>query len=231
MGRHMTGFPGPTLIPIIREYSIVKQFCQRGKRATLLNAFSKKYFERIKRYPRLKSVSYYIQEAAGIPYMTLDDLAEGHAFFADYTHEFFHRLYPELKESFPKRDAFQCGCDFYHSSQNYDLAMHEFFITDKAGHEQSWSLAEWCITTIESFLAGFLSEFDAKNNLLLISSDHGNLEDLSSKKHTSNLVPVFAYGKFSDLAVQHIREITDIVPFIYKVSDMDVKLPTNDVIA
>ena len=225
MGRHITGFPGPTLIPLVHDYSIVKQFCDNGRSATLLNAFSKKYFERVARHPRLKSVSYHVQKAAGIPYMTLDDLKNGRAIFADYTHEMLHRLYPNLKEQFPKRDAYKCGQDLYRISQEYDLVIHEFFMTDKAGHAQSWELAHWCISTIETFLEGLLSNFDTENNLLLISSDHGNMEELDSKKHTANPVPVFAYGKFANLAEQRIRSITDIVPFIYEISGLEVALP------
>ena len=225
MGRHMTGFPGPSLIKYIQKYSIIKQFCEQGRRAALLNAYTEKYIKRMEAKPRLRSVSSHIQLASGQPYMDLDDLEEGRALYMDYTHEVMHRFYPELKERFPVQKAQERGKDLAQMAKGYDLVIHEFFLSDKAGHEQSWEQAQWCIERIEDFLSGLLPCLDPNEDLLLISSDHGNMEDLSSKRHSSNPVPTFAYGKSAKEASQKIKSLVDIPRFIYEYVGMNIELP------
>ena len=225
MGCHMTAFPGPSLIKYIKEYSMIKQFCEHGRKAVLLNAYTQKYIDRMKAKPRLRSVSSHIQLASGQPYRTLDDLEAGKALYMDYTHEIMHRLYPELRERFPVQPARQRGKDTAQMAKDYDLVLHEFFLSDKAGHKQSWEQAQWCIEKIEDFLSGLIPDLNPEKDFLLISSDHGNLEDLSSKSHTLNPVPTFAYGKFAKEAKQKIKSLVDIVPFIYECAGMKVELP------
>lgn len=226
MGRHMTAFPGPTLVKYVKEYSIIKQFRDHGYRASLLNAYTQKYIERMQKKPRLRSVSSHMQLASGQPYMDLDDLEQGRALYMDYTHEIMHKLYPELKERFPAQKAYDRGRDLAQIAQSYELVIHEFFLTDKAGHDQSWEMAAWCIQRIEDFLDGLIANLDEDKDLLLISSDHGNMEDLSSKKHSSNPVPTFSYGKFAKQAASKIRSLTDIPRFIYEVMGMKVEFST-----
>ncbi len=226
MGRHMTGFPGPTLIDVIKEYSIIKQFCQNNYTASLLNAYSQMYIERMEKKPRLRSVSSHIQLASGQAYKTLGDLEQGSALYMDYTHEVMHEIYPELRDRFPVQKAYDRGCDFAEMAR-FDLNIHEFFLTDRVGHDQSWEKAKWCIHTIESFLDGLVKNLDPKRDLLLITSDHGNMEDLTTKMHTSNAVPTFVYGKYAKEAVQKIQKLTDIPRFIYDVMKINVAFPPD----
>ncbi len=227
MGRHMTGFPGPTLIRAIKEHSIIKRFCEAGYKASFLNAYTDAHFKRIKAKPRLESASSHVQRSSGQECLNLDALAAGKAFYMDYTHEFMHRFYPELRERFPLQDAGQRGADMAVLLREYDLLLHEFFLTDKAGHMQSWELAKWCIATIENFLDGLIKTMDLQRDFLLITSDHGNMEDLSTKKHTNNLVPTFVCGKWADKASQKIRSLTDIPLFLYEMMGIEAKLPID----
>ena len=203
LGFHMTGFPGPTLQKIIQQHSILKRFQEQGLKASFFNAYHNRSLQYLQKKPRMQSTSYRIQSAAGLRHYDLDDLEKGQALYMDYTHDALHRLYPPLAERFPKKSAFQSGVDFMAMTEGYHLSLHEFFLTDKAGHQKSWEMAEWCIRNIEDFLAGVISVFDPQNQLLLVSSDHGNLEDLTVKTHTLNQVPTFAYGKFSQQALQY----------------------------
>jgi phosphopentomutase len=43
-------------------------------------------------------------------------------------------------------------------------------------------------------LGGIIDSLDANETLLLITSDHGNIEDLTTKTHTRNPVPLILYG-------------------------------------
>lgn len=225
MGHHKTGFPGPTLIRVIQEFSIVKRVVEAGKKATLLNAYSDKYHERIRKHPRLTSASTHVQMASGQALKNLDDLENDQAMFMDVTHSVMHRFFPEQKDRFPVRDPVERGRDLVRMSRPYDLTLYEYFLTDKAGHAQDFELAQMCIETLEAFLTGIAQELDPKNELLLLTSDHGNLEDLSTKSHTHNKVPTFALGERSTEVPERIKALTDIAPFIYDCLNIDAPLP------
>jgi hypothetical protein len=216
MGHHKTGFPGPTLIKVIQEHSIVKVFSDHGQRATLLNAYGDKYIERIKTKPRFKSASTHVQLASGQPLLTFDDLADGRALFMDITHEIMHRFYPGRKDEFPLADPAQRGRDLAGIARNHELVLYEYFLTDKIGHEMNWDWAEKVIAHLEAFVEGLIEAMDPERELLLITSDHGNMEDLTTKTHTHNKVPTFAYGAGADLVPERIAALVDIPPLIYE---------------
>jgi len=221
MGRHMTGFPGPTLVRAIHEHSIIKTFIEKGKKATLLNAYTLPYFEKIIKNPRLASASTHVQLASGQAPKTMDDLESGKAIYMDINNEVLIQLHPEWTERFPVVPSFEKGKDLVLMARDYDLVIFEYFLTDKAGHEQSFPYAKHTIKTVENFISGILSEINPEEELLLISSDHGNLEDLSTKTHTNNPVMTFGYGARADEMESHIKELKDIPHFIYRINDME----------
>jgi phosphopentomutase len=49
------------------------------------------------------------------------------------------------------------------------------------------------IRTLDSFFSGILKTKTSSTNLL-ICSDHGNIEDLGVKSHTTNMVPLIVIG-------------------------------------
>ncbi|MGD8426914.1 MAG: hypothetical protein PVH63_04735, partial [Balneolaceae bacterium] len=56
----------------------------------------------------------------------------------------------------------------------------------------------------------------SSDTTIVLSSDHGNIEDLSTKTHTLNDVPLFCYGR----GARHFSEaksIMDVTPGILKV--------------
>ncbi len=210
MGHHKTGFPGPTLINVIRRHSIVKRIVEGGGRASLLNAYGQAYLDRIRKHPRLTSASTHVQLSSGQPLKSLEDLETGRALYMDITHEIMHRFFPEQAGRFPLRDPRERGREFAAMSRAYDLTLFEYFLTDKAGHEQSFDMARMCIEVLEAFLAGVVEELDTREELLLITSDHGNLEDLSTSMHTHNPVPTFAFGHRAEEAVGRIENLADV---------------------
>ncbi|MBL8020162.1 MAG: metalloenzyme [Leptospirales bacterium] len=226
MGRHMTGFPGPTLIKVIQEHSIIKRFHENGKKAALANAFSEMYIQRIKERPRLTGASTHVHLASGQPLKTLDDLAQGNAVYMDITHEMMHRFFPDIKDRFPVRDPFEVGCDTARLAANYDLLIYEFFLSDKAGHNQSFEEAQWVIENLEKFLDGVCKTLRPGDTMLL-TSDHGNLEDLSTKTHTNNAVPAMGFGRGVERMTDAISSIADFPAFIYELSGLEVKLPAS----
>jgi bisphosphoglycerate-independent phosphoglycerate mutase (AlkP superfamily) len=86
----------------------------------------------------------------------------------------------------------------------HDLVVFEFYATDIAGHAQDWEAAEKWLASLDELCASALSALDPASTLALVS-DHGNLEDMTHGRHTTNPVlalwigPEAPAGAFADL--------------------------------
>ena len=80
---------------------------------------------------------------------------------------------------------------------DHDLVLYEYYLTDKAGHNQKQEDAEQVLDPLDEFLNHIIHN-KRSSDLLVITSDHGNLEDLSTKTHTRNEVPLFVMGEGAD---------------------------------
>ena len=63
------------------------------------------------------------------------------------------------------------------------------------------------LTTLERFLKSVLNSIDLKNSLVILTSDHGNIEDLSVRSHTRNPAMTLLFGKGAESA-SHLKKIT-----------------------
>ncbi|MCC6275878.1 MAG: metalloenzyme [Leptospiraceae bacterium] len=226
--RHVSGFPTFTLKKIISKYSVLKILTERGLKAGFMNCYSPLYFEQIKKKPRHVSASTLIQMAAGVPFKGIDDLRNGSGIYMDITHEFLRVIaknYLEPTDALMElRDPYEMGERLYGNACGYDLAIFEYFLTDKVGHDMNWENAKIVINTLEAFFKGIWKNFDCSRDQIIITSDHGNLEDLTTNKHTSNPVPTILYGKHSTKLSKNIKSLCDIVPEIYSILGLDVQL-------
>jgi len=59
-----------------------------------------------------------------------------------------------------------------------------------------------------------LDQIDLNSTTMILTSDHGNIEDLSTKSHTLNLVPTIVWGAQNRNVAGRITALTDITPAI-----------------
>ena len=59
-----------------------------------------------------------------------------------------------------------------------------------------------------------LGRIDLNSTSVILTSDHGNIEDLSSRNHTLNEVPTIIWGANSDRIAGRIKSLADITPAI-----------------
>ena len=190
LGRHLYGFPTRTLQKMLRARSILKQVTGGGRRAVFLNAFRPLFFELGDAvWTRPMSATTWANRAAGLPFRTFEDLGAGAAIYQDITHDSLQDRHPEV----PGRTPEAAGGILARVSREFDFTLFEFFQTDKAGHARDRIKAVRELRKLERFLAATLAELDPETNLIL-TSDHGNVEDLTVKTHTHNPVPTLIFG-------------------------------------
>jgi 2,3-bisphosphoglycerate-independent phosphoglycerate mutase len=208
LGYHKQGFPNKALLEIIEEHSIFLQL----KRAqlepnTFANAYTRRFFDE---RPRWVSATTAAMQAARMRFRDLDDLREGKAVFQEFT----NRMLIERGERVPLRTADEAGHILATLAREHHFTLYEYFITDKAGHHQDMALARRVLQELARVLRTLLSELDLNSTTLIVTSDHGNIEDLSSRNHTLNPVPTLIWGKARERFARRIRSLADITPAI-----------------
>jgi bisphosphoglycerate-independent phosphoglycerate mutase (AlkP superfamily) len=74
--------------------------------------------------------------------------------------------------------------------------------------------AEKHLPELASFINAFLESVNLDETTVILTSDHGNLEDLSIRNHTLNDVPTVVWGRGNQEAAGTIRDLADITPAI-----------------
>ncbi len=209
VGRHINGYCTKSLAALLDGRSLFSRVKAAGGEATFANAYTPAYLERL---PRFLSVSTVATSRAGLRFRTLDDLARGEALFHDFT----NRLLPERGHFLPPITPRKAGARLARLARAHSFTMYEHFLTDRAGHAQDMAHAVEILEDLEAFLDAVLSGMDLSANLVVLASDHGNLEDLSTNRHTRNPVPTLLWGAGAAQASAGIETIADIAPAILR---------------
>jgi phosphopentomutase len=99
----------------------------------------------------------------------------------------------------------------------YDFSVFEYWSTDYAGHKQDMHWAVEQLQTFDTVLRGLMSAA-ADDLLLLVTSDHGNMEDLATRRHTAAAVPALLIGPSSARRAfaRGLTDLTGIAPAILR---------------
>lgn len=210
-GGHMAAHPTAPLQEVIARHSLLKQASDQGLRAAFANAYTPAYWQRVAQGKLRHSASTLTTMAAGLPLRTLDDLARGEAVYWDITHAV---LRSALAQDVPLLEPEEAGRRLARLTAAHDLVLFESFLTDLAGHGRlPWPVSE-VLTLLDRFLGGLLEAWPAEATLV-VSSDHGNLEDSRTLAHTRNPVPLLVVGPGA-AAFAQAQAITDVTPAILR---------------
>lgn len=207
LGEHVTAHPTARLREVIAEHSLLKRAAEAGKQVFFANAHSERFWDMIRKGRRRLAASTLTAMAAGLAIPTLEDLARGRAVLWDITHEIASS---HLGYEVPLLEAAEAGKRLAHLASEFDLVLFESFLPDLAGHRRIE--AEWVLGLLDDFLGGILAHRSPQTTLVMCS-DHGNLEDATTKMHTANPVPLLAVGPGAGYFRQ-AQAITDAAPAI-----------------
>ncbi len=212
IGRHLNGFPTKKLREILHEHSILKKLTERGLRAAFINVFNPLFFEALdKNLPMRNSVTTVANMAASLPFFGVKDLLERRAVYQDFT----NRVLIQKGFDAPVFTPREAGEILARAVPRYDFCLYEYFQSDVAGHSRDRLRATEEVRKLDEFLLAVLEGSDLGETSIVLTSDHGNLEDLSTPKHTSNPVPVLLWGELAANPPK-IDSLLDIVPLLMK---------------
>jgi 2,3-bisphosphoglycerate-independent phosphoglycerate mutase len=214
IGYHYGPKPNEEVARYLRNGNLFNRLSARGRRSTLMNAYPPRYFASIQSGRRLYSAIPLAVTSAGILLKTELDLKAGQALSADFTGQGWREQLGIA--DIPLFTPYEAGQRMAELAHTVDFSFFEFWASDYAGHHQDFSAAHTLLNTIDQVMGGLLKTWDDSEGLILVTSDHGNLEDLSTRRHTTNPVPLLLIGAppLRQSFTQGVNDLTGVTPAI-----------------
>ncbi len=213
LGYHLTAYPNAKLTQIINEKSILKQLKDKNYKVTSANAYSGRYFSLVEEGQLGHSASTLTILASGIAFRMLGDLKKGNAVFMDITNRHLLQYGYDVKRVFPKTAA----KNIVRIMNNHNFTLFEYWLTDYYGHLRGTINDIYrTLDNIDSFVE-YIVRFMGNDDILIITSDHGNIENVQSKPHTKNPVPFVVFSKkpgVCDFFNSRVDDISQVTPGI-----------------
>ncbi len=209
MGKHCEGFPGPGLRKIIEENNLFLQLRKRSKSVAFADAYLIESPEELAAR-RFKSVTTVMALTAPETIRTANELAADSALFQDITRETIQERYPDIPAITPQMAAEH----LYTIACANDFTLYEFFQTDVSGHSMDYTRACAVLKAYDKFLEKLLQLIEVAGITLVMTADHGNIERISDRGHTTNPVPFIAFGPKEKEIRARVESLTDVTPAV-----------------
>lgn len=178
---------------------------------TFANAFTDAFFK--KKSPRVSTTTH-AALSGGVELRRIEDVKAGKAVYQDYTNSFLKEIGYDVKLITPE----EAGENLASISAEYDFTLYEHFLTALIGYRGNIKEGEIEVLKLSAFIDSVLKNVDLSETLVIVTSDHGNLEDMSLKTHTLNPVPLLCWGKEGSSFQEYMRDVSDIgrniIPFL-----------------
>lgn len=202
IGKHFGPFPHSGIKYLLKEQSIFHAVKEAGKKPYFINAYPPIFFELSEKRNRW-SCTTLMTKSAELRLNSTDEVLNEEALTAEIVQNAWRE---RLDIDIPKITATDAAQRLLNVVPDYDLVLYEYYLTDKAGHNKNHNDAERVLKPLDEFLLHIVKNKRSRD-VLVITSDHGNLEDLSVKTHTRNEVPLFVMGE----GIDHFNKIESLV--------------------
>lgn len=213
IGRHYGPKPDEATRKLLDEDNIFMQVSNVGKSAGLLDAHPPQWHNGINSGKRLPASYQYAARTAGISFGTEEKLRAGEALSGNWTGEGWrtHLGYTDT----PLYTPHNAGVRLVELSRQYDFGFFPHWWTDTIGHRGTLDEGVELLSLFNGVMNGVLDTWQDNEGIIIITSDHGNMEEIDHRKHTRNAVPTVIIGeRKSEFAI--IQSLVDFVPSIIK---------------
>ena len=227
--RHRNGYPDRSLRAVILKKNLLTKLAAKGVTARFLNAypahqvlftaehigiqpdgrlwFSPSFPERFK---KMISVTSCMLLASGQEPFGAEEVRAGRALYQDYS----NRSLIERGMPLPLFSPEKAGRVIRGASRRFAFVLYEYFQTDLYAHRKPLAECVALVRDLDTFVGSLLSRLDERSDTLVLTSDHGNLEDSRRRGHSRNPVPLIAWGEHGSHLRRRIRSLSDVAPSI-----------------
>jgi 2,3-bisphosphoglycerate-independent phosphoglycerate mutase len=208
IGHHFGPYPHSKNKYLLESESIFHQIQKKGYAPFFINAFPKIFFEKVSLRNRWSCCTL-MTKSAGLSINSENEVISGAAITAEILQDYWEKHLNINISAITYKDA---AYRVVKSLEKYDLVLMEYYLTDKAGHSMNKKDAEDSITRIDNFIHALYRMIGEKDTIV-VTSDHGNIEDMSVKTHTFNPVPLIVKGPGATY-FKDATDLTNITPAI-----------------
>ncbi|HXF62135.1 MAG TPA: hypothetical protein VNK95_10985 [Caldilineaceae bacterium] len=221
LGEHYGPRPDGRVRAVVDEGNLFRRLRERGLSPFFCNAYPHGYFDAVNRGKRLLSVVPYAAVSAGQPLLDHADLRAGRALAADFTNAGWRSQlgYSDVPVYAPA----EAGRLLWELAQPHHFVFFEHWHTDLLGHRGDLAGAIRLFRVFDEFLSGLLAAAVLDETLVIVGSDHGNVEDCSHGKHTDNPALTLVMGAQRWEIAARIHALTDFAPLILAYLDGEVE--------
>ena len=209
MGRHVEGFPGPTLRKFVEQDNVFLALKAMGRRGRFADGYMAETVDEI-RNRRFRSVT--TTAALTVPEVISlkADILANQAVLHDLT----RAVIVAKGYNGPLVPPAAAADHLVQIALGYDYTLFEYFLTDRAGHSGSYDTAAEVLRSLDAFFATLFPLAVELGIAIAMTSDHGNIESLSAKGHTRNPVPLVACGPGAETLLAKSESLADVTPAI-----------------
>jgi len=218
LGKHLHGQPSETLKEIINTNNLFMELIKRGFKVANANVYRYEYLTKMldpkeRRYK--PSVTTVMTLSSGLNCRTVDDYKIGNGVYHDITGKILVESGYIESTILPSEAAKR----LYNVSRENDFTMFEYFMTDIIGHKMNMEEAVSNLEIFDDFLGELIKLVNLDEDIIFITSDHGNIEDITIKTHTFNKVPTVILGNKEQIDSISIESLIDIMPAVLNIFD------------
>jgi 2,3-bisphosphoglycerate-independent phosphoglycerate mutase len=210
IGEHYGPKPNPAIRAILAEDNLFKRLTASGRHAAFLDAYPPRFFHAINSGRRLRSA---LQEAAfegGVPIRGIEDFYARRALSADWTGQGWRDVLGFTDA--PLMTPTGAGARMAELARESHFSLFTTWITDEIGHRGPLERGVQYLELFDRVMSGLLDTWNDEEGLIVITSDHGNMEDLSVRNHTENDVPTVVIGAARHMFADGLQSLMDITP-------------------
>jgi hypothetical protein len=218
IGEHYGPKPNPAVAGIIRQGTLFHEVVKAGGKAALLTPYPQRYFDAVGSGKSLLSAVPLAATSAGLSLMTADDLRHGRAVSPGFTGQEWRDYlgYDDI----PVLSLPEAGQRIAAIARGYHFSFFEHWPSDRSGHRGSLEQAVRHLEVIDEVIGGLLAGWeDLDGGLLIVTSDHGNIEEKNHRQHTRNPVPTILVGEGHRELAAFVHTLADIAIVVRQALD------------
>lgn len=210
VGEHYGPKPNKATRAILAEDNFFKQVVAHGKTAALLEAYPPPWHKGVNSGKRLRASYQQAVYEAGLPIFGEDALYRGEALAVDWTGEAWREQLGY--EDTPVYTPHEAGAKLVEISRRYHFSFFSHWMTDIVGHRGSLEEGIILLEKFDGVMSGVLDTWNDAEGLVIVTSDHGNMEEIGDRRHTENDVPTVVIGQRKMYFSEEFATLADLVP-------------------
>jgi len=190
-GRHQPSHPTVAMRERLAQRNLLLEAQQAGYTVAWANGYLPGYSQAVADRRMRHTAGTWSALGAGLELRGLPELLAGTAVSWDLTQQ-LARMRPGC-ENLPEVTATESGERLARLAMAFDFVAFETYLPDLAGHRRLTMTPEDALGLVDDLLAGIIGAKGPRDTLV-VTSDHGNVEDATTRLHTRNPVPLIVHG-------------------------------------